>query len=123
MSGSDIEVSVEYGNVTLQGHVDAYWKKFHMEHITSNTKGVLQIENKVSIVPTKTILDEIIAEDITNAVDRSIVEDIENLDVRIERGKVTHSGDVRSPIARAAALEITHNTLGVIDVANRLSLK
>ncbi len=123
MSGSDIEVSVKNGNVTLQGHVDAYWKKFRMEQIASDTKGVLQIDNKISIVPTKTILDEKIAEDITNAIDRSIAVDIENLDVRVEKGKVTLSGDVRSPIARDAALEITRNTLGVIEVANRLSLK
>jgi osmotically-inducible protein OsmY len=123
ISESDIEVSVDNGNVTLQGHVDAYWKKFRMEQIISDTKGVVQIENKISIVPTKTIMDKKIAEDISQAIDRSIAVDIENLDVRVEKGKVTLSGDVRSPIARDAALEITRNTLGVIDLANRLSLK
>ncbi len=70
-STEKIDVSVKSGIVTLEGNVDAYWKKFRAEQICSDVIGVIQIVNKIAVVPTRNILDEVIAKDITKAVDRS----------------------------------------------------
>jgi osmotically-inducible protein OsmY len=121
-SNEDVDVSVKNGIVQLQGDVDAYWKKFRIEQMASEMKGVLEIENKISVVPTKNVVDEVIAEDITKAFDRSRLVDLENVDIRVENGKVTLSGKSGTPIARLQAMEIARNTLGVKDVVDRLSI-
>jgi len=122
-SNEEVDVSVEKGTVLLQGDVDAYWKKFRIEQMASEIKGVLEIENQIAVVPTKSVVDEAIAEDITKAFDRSKLVDITNIDVRVEKGKVTLSGKSESPISRLQALEIARNTLGVTDVVDRLSIQ
>lgn len=121
-SEESIGVSVKNGIVTLEGAVDAYWKKFRIEQMTSDIKGVIQMKNKISVVPTKSVVDEAIADEITKAYDRSRNVDLNKIDVRVEKGKVTLSGKDLDPVERLQALEIAGNTLGVTDVADRLSL-
>lgn len=48
---SDLDVSVREGKVTLRGTVEAYWKKFRAEDLTSSLRGVLSIENELAVVP------------------------------------------------------------------------
>lgn len=50
-----------------------------------------------------------------------IAVDLDNVTIRVEKGNVTLSGKVRSPIARDAALAISRNTFGVVDIKDRLS--
>lgn len=122
ISEDDIDIMVDKGVVTLEGAVNAYWKKFRIEQISSDVKGVMQINNKISVVPTKSIVDEAIADDISKAFDRSRIVDLNKIDVRVEDGKVTLSGKGLNPIGRIQAMEIASNTIGVTDVIDRLSL-
>ena len=122
-STEEVDTTVDKGVVKLQGNVDAYWKKFRIEQMASEVKGVLEIDNQISVVPTKNVVDEVIAEDITRAFDRSKLVDLAEIDIRVEKGKVTLSGTCHTPIARLQALETARNTLGVKDVVDRLSLE
>ena len=120
---SDIRVSVKNGTVMLEGSVDAYWKKWEAEYTTCNVRGVCDIVNKVTVVPTMQISDKIIAEDVRAAIERNRSVDIEDVDIRIDDGVVTLSGTVPIWDARRAAVNAAKFTKGVIDVRDDLTVQ
>ena len=119
----NIHVKVKKGEVTLEGHVDAYWKVFRAQQIASDVMGVVDIENKLTVVPTETVTDQVIATSIMNAIDRSYAVNAEDVDVKVKDGIVTLSGKLPSRAACEAALECSYNTLGVRDVKDRLNIE
>ncbi|MFW9962671.1 MAG: BON domain-containing protein [Candidatus Sifarchaeia archaeon] len=122
-SNENIHVKVKKGEVTLEGHVDAYWKIFRAQQIASDVLGVIDIDNKLSVVPTEAITDQVIATDIVNAIDRSYAVNADNVDVKVKDGVVTLSGRLPTRAAHEAALECAYNTFGVKDVKDRLNLE
>jgi len=119
----NIHVQVKKGEVKLEGHVDAYWKILRSQQLVSDIIGVVDIENKLTVVPTKAVTDQVIATDLINAIGRSQAVDPEEVDVRVKDGLVTLSGTLLTHSAREAALECAYNTHGVKEVRNRLNLK
>jgi len=122
IDSSKIEVSVSEGIVTLTGTVNSLWKKWEAEQTVYRNFGVISVENHLTIVPTTSIVDQDIAEDIENALDRNYYIDAEDISVKVDRGVVTLMGDVNSTFARTQAEEIALYTTGVMDVKNELRL-
>ena len=122
-SNENIHVTVKKGIVTLEGHVDAYWKTFRAQQIISDVIGVVDIDNKLAVVPTETITDQVIATDIVNAMDRSYAVNTDDVNVEVEDGIVTLSGTMLTRASYDAALECAFNTFGVKDVKDRLHLQ
>ncbi|MBN2230678.1 MAG: BON domain-containing protein [Candidatus Thorarchaeota archaeon] len=120
---SDIQVFVKDGKVILKGHVDAYWKKSRVEQLISDLIGVVGITNTITVVPTKTVVDDVIADDVVQAINRSYIVDVNDIDVRVQNGIVTLSGDVSNRVEYDAAIEAASNTFGVKDVIDRLHIK
>ncbi len=119
----NIHVKVKKGEVMLEGHVDAYWKVFRAQQIASDVMGVVDIENKLTVVPTETVTDQVIATSIMNAIDRSYAVNIDDVDVKVKDGIVTLSGKLSTRVACEAALECAYNTYGVKDVKDRLHIE
>ena len=119
---SEITVSVVDGTVTLEGTVDRYWKRSHTENRVSGIRGVIGIENKLAVVPSKTIGDELIAEDVVDAIDRDTRLDVEDVTVKVDNGVVTLTGTVPSTFARNAARWDASRTAGVTGVKNKLNI-
>ncbi|MGD9395609.1 MAG: BON domain-containing protein [Candidatus Thorarchaeota archaeon] len=119
----NIHVKVKKGEVALEGHVDAYWKVFRAQQIASDVMGVVDIENMLTVVPTETVTDQVIATSIMNAADRSYAVNVEDLDVKVKDGIVTLSGKLPTRAACEAALECAYNTQGVRDVKDRLHIE
>lgn len=119
----DIDVKVQNGKVELDGSVDAYWKKLRAEQIVKDTTGVTDITDRLAVVPTKAIVDDVIAEDIVNAIDRNYAVTVDEIDVRVQDGKVTLSGKVPNRMAIDAALDAACNTFGVKEVIDRLVIE
>ena len=117
-----IDVSVKNGWVTLEGTVDAYWKKVRAELEATDVVGVLGITNKIAVVPTESITDERIAEDVVNAVDRDIRVYADDVDVKVEGGQVTLTGSVPTWTAKSAAHSAALYTYGVKDVKDRITV-
>jgi len=120
VGGEDIAVTAWAGLVTLAGTVDAYWKKLEAEDLAAGVSGVIGVSNELAVVPTEDVVDEAIAEDVVQAIDRSIEVNVENVDVRVQNGVVTLSGVVDSWNAHDAAYEAAVNTLGVTEVVDEL---
>jgi osmotically-inducible protein OsmY len=119
----NIHVKVKKGEVILEGHVDAYWKLFRAQQIATDVMGVVDIENKLTVVPTETVTDQVIATSIVNAIDRSYAVNVDDVDVKVKDGIVTLSGKLSTRAACEAALECAYNTHGVKNVKDRLNIE
>ncbi|MFP4162747.1 MAG: BON domain-containing protein [Chitinispirillaceae bacterium] len=122
LSDQDIVIEVDVNVVRLEGAVDAYWKKKKAENLAGDVLGVAVVDNLLTVVPTHDLLDEIIAENVVDALDRNVDIDIDTLDVEVEKGAVTLSGTVPGWSAYRAAQSIAQFTPGVTDVQNDLAI-
>jgi osmotically-inducible protein OsmY len=122
IDSTNIDVTVSQGIVTLNGTVDSLWKKWEAEQAVYRNFGVVSVENHLTIVPTTSIVDQDIAEDIEKALERNYYIDAENVSVKVDRGIVTLMGQVSSTVARTQAEDIAMYTVGVMDVKNEMRL-
>lgn len=121
IDSTKIDVSVNAGVVTIEGDVDAYWKLYQAQS-DADVTGVLDIVNKLAVVPSEDILDKDIAEDVINALDRNAMVDIDNVNVEVEDGDVVLTGAVSDWSAYRSAEDTAFYTLGVTSVDNQLTI-
>ncbi len=122
MDLADIRVSVRDGIVTLKGSVDEYWKKWEAERIAHRARGVHDIINELTVVPTMSIADKAIADDVRSAIERNRNVNIEDVDIEVEDKVVTLSGSVPNREVRQAVVETAAFTKGVVDVIDNLTI-
>ncbi len=120
IDASDIDVEVTGGQVTLDGAVDAFWKKLRAEALASNVSGAVSIDNQLNVIRAKDFIDQDIGEAITEALERNALVEAQDVDVIVEDGVVTLAGTVPTRTARQAAYNAARYTLGVVDVHNNL---
>jgi osmotically-inducible protein OsmY len=120
MDPTDILVSVSAGVVTLKGSVDAYWKRHEAEWIACRARGVIDIVNELAVVPTRSIADKIIADDVRAALERNSRVSVEDVTFEVEDGIVTLTGRVPNWSARRSAVNAAEFTVGVVDVIDLL---
>ncbi len=120
MEKTDIKASVKNGIVTLEGSVDEYWKKGEAGRIACRARGVCDIVNKLTVVPTRSVADKAIADDVRAALERNIHATAECTTIKVSHGIVTLSGTVPTWSARNAAVTAAEYTRGVIDVIDDL---
>ncbi|HLV32564.1 MAG TPA: BON domain-containing protein [Chitinispirillaceae bacterium] len=120
LSTDNIVITVENGTAVLEGAVDAYWKKTRAEELAFDIGGIVTVNNLLTVVPTKDILDEMIAQDIVNALNRNFSINAETIDVKAANGRVVLSGIVLDWNTYKKVFEIAKNTTGVKEVVNDL---
>jgi len=120
IDSTNIEVRADAGLVRLEGTVDAFWKKLFAADLAMSVGGVLDVVNKLAVVPTNDIIDESIADDIVGALGRNSLVSAEAVDVTVRNGFVSLEGTVPGRLARDAALEVAYYTPGVTGVEDRL---
>lgn len=123
INSSNIDVSVNKGIVTLKGSVVSYWQKILAEELISDKVGVLDTVNKLSVVPSESIIDDSIADAITTSLDRKPGIDIDSIDVKVEAGVATLSGKIHDYNAYYDAFDSARYTVGVVNVINNLNLE
>jgi osmotically-inducible protein OsmY len=123
IDGSSINIGSKNGVITLTGEVETLSLKQKAEEISRSVTGVVRVINKIAIVPTEEVSDELIAREIIKALDRNQFVEIDHINVVVKNGNVTLAGMVKSRQAYETALEIAAITAGVADVDNRLSFR
>lgn len=122
IDAGNIMVSVDGGEVTLEGTVDAFWKKLRLHDMVQDMSGVTRLIDSVSVVPTEEVVDETVAGEVTEALRRNDHVNIDTIDVTVENGHVTLTGSVQTWVARNAAYESAVLTYGVVDVDVNLAI-
>jgi osmotically-inducible protein OsmY len=115
---SMLAVTVRAGEAILEGSVESLAEKLKATELAGEMRGVVNVVNKIVVVPTKEIQDQAIAEDIETRIDVDPNVRVEDINVIVEQGRVTLSGSVVSPAARKAAEQAAVETDGVTEVDN-----
>jgi osmotically-inducible protein OsmY len=118
VDSTDIDVSVTNGTVTLEGSVPTYWQHRLAEDLVAGLTGVVMVENHLTVVPTEDFEDEVIAQDVEDALERNLYVVAENITVEVSDGTVTLTGTVPTYNARAEAFNAAASTPGVVMVHN-----
>jgi len=116
----NIAVTVSAGKVTLEGSVNAIWKKLKSQDIASNVTGVFQVINKLAVVPTDTYIDQNISETIMASLERNAHVNARDVHIKVENQIVTLSGKIPGWKAYHAAQDAALYTRGVVQVHNNL---
>jgi len=140
----DINTDVENGNVVLTGKVDNSVEKKLAEELVANIDGVMSVENSLTIVEKRNLdEDEMVASmsddvedgyeegtsELTDAKIATVIKtrllldgDISgfDIDVDVEAGYVTLTGNVDTDAERQLALEIAKNASDVTEVKDNL---
>lgn len=123
IDASHIDIIAAFGIVTLEGSVDAFWKKQAVEEQVLNLNKVREVINNLNVVPTKDVIDEEIAEDIKKALKRSNIIKAENITVEVNNGFVTLEGKVSSLAEKRTIEAKVFYTSGITGLKNNLVLE
>jgi osmotically-inducible protein OsmY len=123
VDASNVRVNVVAGLVTLQGSVGSYWQKQRAERLASGVNGVMDIKNRLVVVPERAPVDETVADWIVSALDRNPHVDVDSIHVRVDKGAVRLSGTVPNWAGFVAAEEDVKRTAGVTEVRNELVIE
>ena len=139
LNSFDINTDVKNGNVILTGKVENSVDKKLAEELVSNIDGVVSVDNKLTIVADAD-MDSELSEDmeegyeegtseLTDAKIATVIKtrllldtDISgfDIDVDVENGNVTLTGEVDSDAERDLSVEIAKNASDVKDVKSNL---
>ncbi len=120
LESAKILLSVNKGVVTLEGSVDAFWKRLAAENNAYSISGVVDVINKLNVVWTNEQSDEFIAKNIKAALEGSPLINSEEIVVEVKHGVVTLKGQVLSLISKRVAAEKVAYTEGVVGFNNQI---
>jgi hyperosmotically inducible protein len=126
--GTDINVDTQNGMVTLRGKVPTAEQKRAAEEVTRSVDGVTSVRNDLQVVPaSERKMVNTADKDLKSAVQNRIKQDARlkgaDIDVRVDAGVVTLTGDVGDVGTRARASEVARSVPGVRAVKNELQEK
>jgi osmotically-inducible protein OsmY len=125
IDAANIGIAVDEGVVTLTGHVASYAQKTTAEEAVRRVKGVLALANEIEIrYPSdKKTSDDEIAKRVLNILKWNEVVPQEGLQVSVEKGWVTLTGEVAWQFQRKAVEDAVRKLTGVTGVINDIAIK
>lgn len=124
LRGSDIQVRVHNGYVTLIGSTDSYPKKTYAEKAARRVSGVKAVVNEleVKISAGSRRDDTDIKQAVENAITWNSAIDENKIIVTVNNGWVTLEGNVTWDYQRSKARLLAEDTVGVAGVTNLVSV-
>ncbi len=124
VSSAHIGVIARDGVVTLTGHVPTYWEKQAAESAAARVKGVKAVVDEIAVeLLGNPVSDERLAEHALASLahDSSLPRD--KLQVKVDKGHVTLTGEVEWQFQREAAERDIHTLAGVAWISNKITIK
>ncbi len=122
VNSNDINVVVDKGVVELNGSVYTYHELKLAEEIASNVNGVNEVRNNLVVNTRHDVNDEMIADNIYDALDADPLVNTDDIEVSIDRGLVTISGNVQDYAAANAAHDALLYIPGVRGIVNNVTI-
>jgi osmotically-inducible protein OsmY len=116
-----IQSTVTGGFVTLKGKVDTYAQRDDASRAVRNLAGVHGVLNQIAVSRTQ-VTPSALRGAIQNALERHADRDAAKIQIDVEGGHVTLSGDVHSWTERHAIIGAVTGTRGVEDVTDRMRI-
>lgn len=122
IDSDSIDISVTSGLVTLEGSVPTYWQKLQAENDAGRVNGVIGVTNKIAVVPTEEISDEIIGERLMDRIEQNAPAYVDEVNAKVEDGGVTLSGSVPTFAIWDDIFTTAVNTIGVTEVEDNINI-
>jgi osmotically-inducible protein OsmY len=129
VSGYEISVSAQDGRVTLTGQVPSADVKSLAGQIASNTSGVKQVDNLITVnadvkrsATSSRVTDLELKSGLAQGIARAPELASKKIDISVDNQVVTISGTVDTQAQRAQAEQIVRSTPGVSAINNNLAL-
>ncbi|MEW1782406.1 BON domain-containing protein [Arthrobacter sp. NPDC080086] len=123
VDAASIGVEVDHGVVTLTGHVHSYTEKLAAEHAAERVAGVRGVVQKIEVRLPGTHADEDVAQAARSALEWHASVPSDRIEVLVEHGWVTLSGEVDWPYQSEMAARAVGTLRGVGGLINRLKIK
>jgi len=125
VTAAHIGVTAKDGVVTLTGHVQNYMEKYAAEKAAGRVKGVRAVAEEIEVrLPLHARKnDDEIAVAVVQRLDWNVSVPDEAVKVKVERGWVTLTGQVDWQYQKAAAEHDIRGMLGVVGIANNVTIK
>lgn len=123
LAGGDVKARVEDGRVTLEGAVDDLAGKRCAEELAWSLAGVRAVENELLVNPEQRVEDDVLKDSIEDAFERHALLSGSGIDVAVDGGRVTLSGDVRSAWERETAGKLASRARGATDLENDIDVE
>lgn len=125
VKSTDIGVIVKDGVVTLTGDLTSYAEKHAVEHAVQRVHGVkaVAVEMHVHLVPSLERSDADIALAARRALDWSVLVPDGHVQITVENGWLTLTGEVTWAYEREAAERCVRDLIGVVHVNNLITVK
>ncbi|OHX11221.1 BON domain-containing protein [Chromobacterium sphagni] len=125
INATHVGVSVSDGVVMLSGHVSSYVEKWSAERAALRVAGVkaLAIEMDVELPNADRREDSDISRSVANVLQQMTQMPKDGVQVMVENGWVTLSGEVEWEYQRQAATRIVRHLLGVTGVSDNIAIK
>ena len=120
LPGERLGVQVERGWVTLTGEVDWRFQKELARESLRRLRGLVGISNQITIRSSPNASD--IRDSVIQALSRCWGFADARIDVRVEEGRLSLSGTVRSPHERDVAASMAWSAPGVTEVENDIEI-
>jgi osmotically-inducible protein OsmY len=120
-----IEVSVINGVVTLNGEVDSYAKKWSAYRAVRRVVGVKEVVDKIKVELSDSfkLTDEEIRRAAVHAIELNVSIPHDRINVKVQQGSITLTGEVDWAYQREAAKEETYHLRGVVWVDDQITIK
>lgn len=118
-----IEVSVQYGVVTLAGRVDNILMHDRTEKIAKMVKGVRSVINEIQVIPPAQKTDTEIARDVNRALVMDSATELYELQVDVKENVVFLRGTVPSWQERKIAARVAKGVTGVVKLVNHIDME
>lgn len=119
---TDVGVAVKDGIVTLTGTVNSFFMKWMMERAAFRVAGVEGVINDITVRAIPTISDAEIATAVRNSLEADPQVPAERVQVQVDQGVVTLTGEVDWQYQRNAAEHAARRVGGVRDIVNRMTV-
>jgi osmotically-inducible protein OsmY len=125
VNAAHIGVEVTGGIVTLAGHVDSYAEKWATEQAAQRVSGVkaVVVEMDVKLHFDNQRSDADVAQAVENALAWSAYLPANRVQVQVEKGWVTLTGDLEWEYQRQSAQAALRHLMGVVGVSNNIALQ
>jgi osmotically-inducible protein OsmY len=120
-----IHVKVSRGIVTLTGNVDHYFQRTAAENDVRRLGGVRGVINLLAVHPAggSLIQPDVIRDKIEDALRRSADVEASNIEVKVDGGRITLNGHVRSWFERGVVRNAAWAAPGVSEVRDQLTIQ
>jgi osmotically-inducible protein OsmY len=125
VNAAEVGVAVDKGVVTLTGAVGTYYEKLNAERVAMRVKGVRGLAEEIVVRPFGDIgnSDDEVAKRALSSLEWDVVVPNKAVQVRVEKGAVTLTGEVDWDFQRDAAERTIQKLYGVRSMTNSITLK